>query len=193
MKENQTKIVLVTPGRTYFGTLRKANSQLRTSDLLNNPNLFSSHLDQNREKNSLRLYQVSELIDGRIPYKTHDRRDIVISKILFFYDEYVSLGNASERERARRVLNEQSGMKSEPEKLVDLSTSIHGNTFYEIAGKFFGRFKQIMEQTFILLTNVKVEKKNIDIKKGVLSKLTHEIPSSFLAVNTHHIVSYVVK
>lgn len=193
MEKNQTKIILVTPGKTYFGTVKKPNFQVRTSDLLNNPSLFPSHHSQNREENSLTLYKVTELIDGRIPYKTHDQRDIVISKILFFYDEYESLGNATERERTMRILNQQNKLKPEPEKLVNLATSIHGDSFYEITGKFFGRFKQIMKRNFISLTNVKVEKITIDSKKGELSKLPYEIPNSFLAVNTRHIESYIVK
>ena len=193
MEENQTKIILVTPGRTYFGTVEKPNSNLRTSDLLNNPNLFPLHRSQNREENSLRLYDVTELIDGRIPYKTHDQRDIVVSKVIFFYDEYVSLGNATERERARQALNQQNKLKTETEKLVKLATSIHGDSFYEITGKFFGRFKQIMKKNFVSLTDVNTEKKTIDSMKPVLSILPYKIPNSFLAVNTHYIESYTVK
>lgn len=194
MRVRQTKVTVVTPRKKYLGVLSPSKVHLRTSDLLNNPNLFPRYHDQTILENALRLHNATELIDGRIRYKKHDHIDIIICNIIFFYDEHESLGNAAERERAKKALEQQKALQPESVKsYLTIDTSIYGNSFFEIKGVFFGRFRNLMKQNFVSLTNAKVKEKIIQNNENILSSLPYKIRNSFVAVNTSHIASYSIR
>lgn len=184
MSVAQRKIgVVTTMGKTYSGMIDVPNEHLRTTDLLNSANLFWKDPNEKCLEEAILLYEAKLLLDGSAVYKKFAKIQIKIPEIIFFYDDFQSIGSAIEKNRAQ-LIKEKTGEKSQ---IVDIITPIIANSFYDVTGTFYGHFKKKTNDRFIPLidaTVIEIHKTNEKWQKKAIS-----LPYKFLGISSKHIES----
>jgi hypothetical protein len=170
-------------GRTYSGMIDIPNENLRTTDLLNSANLFWRDPNEKCLNDAILLYDVKLLLDESAIYKKFDKVQIRIPEIIFFFDEFETLGNSIEKDRAHSI-KEKTGEKSQ---VVNIITPIIANSFYDISGTFYGHFKKKTNDKFIPLINATVAE--IHKTSGKWQKKGVTLPCKFLGISSGQIES----
>ena len=181
MDEIHRKITVFTPGKQYSGEVAVPNSSLRTTDLLNSPNLYWKDPSEKTFNDALLMYNVTISIDGIQEFQKFDRIQIRQPNIIFYHDDFIALGSDDEKKRAD-MLKERS---HEEAKLIHLITKVRVNSFFEIRGTFYGLFKSKSIQKYIPLSDVIVYEIIRHQDKWVKRKI--DLSNNFIGVNTSYI------
>ncbi len=183
MVQQRKVSVVTTMGKTYSGMIDVPNEHLRTTDLLNSSNLFWKDPNEKCLEETILLSEAQLLLDGNAVYKKFNKVQIKIPEIIFFYDDYESIGSEIEKNRAHQ-LKEKTGEQSQ---IVNIITPLIANSFYDVSGTFYGHFKKKTNDKFIPLidaTIVEIHKTN-----GKWQKKGVPLPCKFLGISSNKIES----
>ena len=175
------KITVFTPGKQYSGEVAIPNTSLRTTDLLNSTNLYWKDPTEKAFNDALLMFNVTVSIDGIREFQKFDRIQIRQPNIIFYHDDFTTMGSAEEKKRAD-VLKKKS---HEEEKIIHLITKVRVNSFFDIRGSFYGLFKSKSIQKYIPLSNVVLYEIIKQQDKWVKRKI--ELTNKFIGVNTDYI------
>lgn len=183
----QRKISVVTSlGKKYSGLIDIPNSALRTTDLLNSPNIFWKNPNEKCFENAILLYDANLTFDDAAIYKKYEKIQIKLKEVVYFHDELQSITDEQEKKRASTMIERTQ----EKLQTVNILTTLVANSFYDITGNFYGLFKKKANDKFLPLTNVKIfeisKKENKWFKKEV------NLPHGFVGVGAGHIESAII-
>jgi hypothetical protein len=183
----QRKITIGTSlGKQYAGIIDVPNPNYRTSDLLNSSNVFWRNPNDKCFENAIQLYDASLFVAEKSIYKNFPKIQIKIDEILYFFDEFESLGDEREKGRALKFLETT---QEKPQK-VHIITKEIANSFYDIEGRFFGLLKKKSSDKFIPLTEVKVQE--VYKKEGKWFKREINLPGNYIGLSNRHIESAII-
>jgi len=183
----QRKVVIVTSlGRKYSGLIDIPNAALRTTDLLNSANIFWKDPNEKSFENAILMYDLTLTFDGTAVYKKFDKIQIKLDEILYFYDNFQSIGDETEKKRASTMKEKAN----ERQQTVNIITSVIGNSFYDITGSFYGLFKLKSHSKFLPLTDAKIVE--IYKKEDKWFKKEVTLPHRFIGVSNSRIESAII-
>jgi hypothetical protein len=177
------RITVFTPGKIYTGDIDVPNALLRTTDLLNSPNLYWSDPASKSFNDSLLMHDVILSIDGIEKYQTYEEIQIRQPNIIFFHDGFAELGNSGEKERAERLKEKTR----EEKKTIRLITKARVNSFFDIQGTFHGLFKNKSNQNYIPISDVIMHEVIRQQDKWVKKRV--QLANNFIGVNSSYIES----
>ena len=186
MAEQRKVVIVASSGKKYSGLIDIPNASLRTTDLLNSTNIFWKNPNEKCFENALLMYDLHLMFDDSASYRKFDKIQIKLEEILYFYDDFQSLGNDIEKKRATTM------MEKSQEKLqkVNIITCVIANSFYDITGNFYGLFKMKSNNKFLPLTDTKIveiyKKEDAWFKKEIV------LPHNFIGVSNSHIESVTI-
>ncbi len=182
MQTAQRKIVVQTLGKKYIGLIDVPGAGLRTTDLFNSRSIFWKNPNEKCFDDAIQMYDVAITMDGTTSYKHFDKIQIRLPEIIFFYDEYSTLGDQQEVKRATTLSDKaQDGAQH-----LTVITKARMNSFYEISGKFHGLFKSKASNSFLPLSDIEVFQ---ILKRQETWKKKKISISNFIGVNTSYIES----
>ncbi len=181
MEETSREIRVFTPGKQYSGEIHIPNATLRTTDIFNSANFFWKDPAEKSFNDALLMFNVTISIDGIREFQKFDRVQIRQPNIIFFYDNFIELGNTEEKLRAD-VLKKKT---QEEKKAIHLVTKVRVNSFFDIKGSFYGLFKGKSVQKYIPLSDVVIHEVIRQQDKWVKKKIP--LPNNFMGVNTAYI------
>lgn len=173
-------------GKKYAGLIDIPNAALRTTDLLNSSNIYWKNPAEKSFENAILMYEAQLLFDNGSLYRKFEKIQIKLSQVVFFYDDFQSIGDEKEKKRARVMVNKTQ----EKVQSVNILTTRIGNSFYSISGTFYGLFKKKSHDAFLPLTDAQVEE--IYKKEDKWFKRELKLPHSFIGVSTGHIESATI-
>lgn len=176
-------ITLFTPGKIYRGEIDVPNPLLRTTDLMNNANLYWKDPANKCFSDALLMYDVILSIEGIEKYRTFESLQIRQPNIVFFHDGFAELGSSEERARMGK-LNEKTG---DEKKTIHLITKIRVNSFFEMQGTFHGLFKNKAHQKYIPISGVVMHEIIRQHDKWVKRRVN--LVNNFIGVNSSYIES----
>ncbi len=175
------RITLFTPGKIYRGEIDVPNPLLRTTDLLNSPNLYWTDPASKSFTDSMLMHNVILSIDGIEKYQTYENIQIRQPNIIFFHDDFAELGNSCEKERAEKLKEKISDGK----KAIHLITKARVNSFFDMQGTFHGLFKNKSNQKYIPISNVIMYEVIRQQDKWVKKRV--QLANNFIGVNSSYI------
>ncbi len=175
------RITVFTPGKIYSGEIDVPNPLLRTTDLLNSTTLYWKDPASKNFSDGLLMHDVVLSIDGIDKYQTFESIQIRQPNIIFFHDDFATLGNSEEKERAAKLIEKTH----EEKKTIHLITKVRVNSFFDIQGTFFGLFKNKSSQKYIPLSDVILHE--IIRKEGKWVKRRVTLVNNFIGVNSNYI------
>jgi len=183
----QRKISIVTClGKKYSGLLDIQNASLRTTDLLNSPNIFWKNPNEKCFENAIQLYDAHLNFEDSALYKKYEKIQIKLNEVIFFYDELQSITNEQEKIRASTMIEKTQ----EKMQTVNILTTVVANSFYDVTGNFYGLFKKKASDKFLPLTNVKIVE--ISKKEGNWFSKKINLPHGFIGLGNKHIESAII-
>lgn len=187
MNTDQRKVSIITSlGKKYSGFIDIPDTAFRTTDLFNSSTIYWKNPAERCHDDFFLMYEAQLFIDESSVYKKFDKIQIKLSEIFYLYDDFEELGDEKEKTRATTMLE----ATQEKPQIVTIITRCVANSFYDISGKFYGRFKKKFRDRFIPLTEIKMveiyKKQDKWFKKEI--KLSHE----FICVSTNHIESILI-
>jgi len=186
MSEQRRISVLTSLGKKYSGFIDIPNAALRTTDLLNSPNIFWKNPNEKCFENAILLYDVNLTFDEGAVFKRYEKIQIKLSEVIYFHDELESITDEQEKKRASTMIERtQEKMQS-----VNIITTLVANSFYDITGNFYGLFKKKAADKFLPLTNVKIVE--ISKKENKWFKKEINLPHRFVGVGNGHIESAII-
>ena len=182
METTQRKIVVHTLGKKYTGLIDVPGTGLRTTDLFNSKSIFWKNPSEKCFDDAIQMYDVSITMDGTASYKQFDRLQLRLPEIIFFYDEFSTMGDVQEKKRATTLRDKAQDTSQN----LTVITKARMNSFYEISGKFHGLFKSKASSAFLPLADIEIFQ---ILKKEEIWKKKKISISNFIGVNTSHIES----
>ena len=182
MEQLRRQISVVTSlGKKYVGNIDIPATSMRTTDLLNSSSVFWRNPNDKCFENAILMHDVQLVLDQTALYKKFSKIQLKTSEIIFFYDEYETIGDMQEKTRAGSMREKTQ----EEMKTVNIITPVIANSFYDLTGNFYGLFKKKSQDKFIPLFAANV----FEIQKNQekWSKRTVSLAYSFLAINTRYI------
>ncbi len=186
MSEQRKISVLTSLGKKYAGLIDIPNAALRTTDLLNSPNIFWKNPNEKCFDNAILLYDASLTFRDSSIYKRYERIQIRLNEVIYFHDELESISDEQEKQRASAMIERTK----EKMQTVNIITTVVANSFYDITGNFYGLFKKKATDKFFPLTNVKVLE--ISKKENKWFKREIQLPHRFIGVGNVHIESAII-
>lgn len=183
MNPERRLLTVFTPGKIYTGEVDLPNPLLRTTDLLNSPNLFWKDPSQKSFSDALLMHNAILAIDGIDKYQTFDSIQIRHPNIIFFHDGYAELGSSKEKERILKM----TVQNPETKNTIHLITKTRVNSFFEITGTFHGLLKGKANQKYIPINDVTLYEIIRRQDKWVKRKI--ELTNNFIGVNSNYIES----
>ncbi|MBI5556154.1 MAG: hypothetical protein HY885_00790 [Deltaproteobacteria bacterium] len=181
---DQRKVVVVTSlGKKYSGLIDIPNAALRTTDLFNSSNIYWKNPNEKCFENAILMYDASLTFDDSAVYRKFDKIQVKLSEILFFYDDFESIGDEKEKIRATTM----AGKTQEKLQRVNIITRVVACSFYDITGNFYGLFKKKCTDNFIPLTDATMTE--IYKKQDKWFKKEITLPHKFICIGTSHIES----
>lgn len=179
MAGDQWKVVIITPDKTFKGSISAAEAwDRRTTSLLNSPISTSRYT-----KNPIHLTGYVQL-DDAICYIGENQRgfstvSIRKSDIIFVYDEFESMGSEDQKKfQGRRVVQDSNEYKFLTKRTTSFCYQLTGSV-QNIEEKFNG------PDSFIPVTDVAIEK--IQFKLDAKLSTLRKVP--FLALNREFVAS----
>ncbi len=183
----QRKISIVTSsGKKYSGLIDIPNASLRTTDLLNSSNIYWANPNEKCYENTILMYDAQLMLDSTALYRKFNKIQIKIDEIICFYDEEQSMGDEKEKKRASAMAENTQ----EKPRVVNIITCAVANSFFDIAGSFYGLFRKKSHDKFLPLTEaiaIEIYKKE---NKWVRKELT--LPHGFIGVSNTHVESATI-
>jgi hypothetical protein len=187
MSVEQRKLAIVTSlGKRYSGMIDIPNTSLRTTDLLNSANIFWRNPNEKCYDNAILLYDAKLYVDNVFLYKEFDRIQILLSEIIYFYDDFQSIGDEKEKARASRIIQQIQ----EEAQTVNIITKAVSNSFYHITGSFYGLFKKKSNDKFFPLTQANIVE--VYKQQDKWSKKVIGLPHTFIGVSNQHIEAMTI-
>lgn len=186
-KAEQRKVVIVTSlGKKYSGLIDIPNGALRTTDLFNSSNVFWKNPGEKCFENAILMYNAQLILDDTAIYKKFDKIQVKLNEVLFFYDDFQTIGDEREKIRATTMVDKTQ----EKVQIVNLITRMDSHSFYDITGSFFGLFKKKSNDKFLPLTNVTVFE--ISKKDGKWGRREMVLPHKFIGIGNGQIESATI-
>ncbi|MBM9512377.1 hypothetical protein [Desulfogranum marinum] len=174
-------VVTTTFGKTYYGDIDVPTESIRTTDLLNSNSIFWNDPNEKCFDNAILIHDAKLALEEKAIYKKFNKIQLKSSEIIFFFDNYETIGDKQEKARAV-VMRNKAQEKMKP---VTIITPLIANSFYDIKGKFYGLFKKKSQDKFIPLFDASVtEIKKVDNKWS--QKRVH-LAHTFLGISTQYI------
>lgn len=179
---DKRKVVIVTSmGKRFNGYIYLPNSSLRTTDLLNSPNVYWKDPSEKCFENAIQIYDVQLVVDEATVCARFDKIQVKLSEVIYFYDDQASIGDEKEKLRATAMVQKTQ----ESAQQVRIITTEVSNSFYNIKGTFYGLFKKKSNDKFIPITDVSITE--IYKKENKWFQKTIELPHKFICISTSHI------
>jgi hypothetical protein len=179
---DKRKVVIVTSmGKKFSGYIYVPNATLRTTDLLNSPNVYWKDPSEKCFENAIQIHDVQLMVDDSTVCAKFDKIQVKLAEVIYFYDDQATLGDEKEKLRATAMVKKTH----ESEQHVRIITTEVSNSFYSIKGTFYGLFKKKSNDKFIPITDVSIteiyKKENKWFQKAI------ELPHNFICISTSHI------
>jgi len=182
----RTLTVITTLGRKYTGKIDIPNPALRTTDLLNSATTYWKNQQSKIFDDAILLREAKLIFGAGSVYREFAAVQIRLSKVIFFYDNFKSIGSDNERRRTD-LISERAG---EPPARVYAVTNAVAASFFEITGRLSGLAKQKGKSRFIPLHEAAVTE--IIHKGGQWVKKKIALPHGFVGVNAEYIEAFNV-
>lgn len=179
-------ITLFTPGKIYSGEIDVPNPTLRTTDLLNSPNIYWRDPKLKNFSDGLLMYHANLSIDGVEKYRSFKTIQIRQPNIIFFHDGFIELSNTEEKVRAGRLTEKAN----EDKQTIQFITQTRMNSFFDIRGTFHGLFKSKSNQKYIPLSDAVLHEVIRQQDKWVMRKV--KLANNFIGVNSSYIESCTI-
>ncbi|OGR02684.1 MAG: hypothetical protein A2511_00270 [Deltaproteobacteria bacterium RIFOXYD12_FULL_50_9] len=180
----QRKVVIVTSlGKKYSGMIDIPNAALRTTDLFNSSNIYWRNPSEKCFENAILMSNAQLILDDSAIYRKFDKIQVKFNEVLFFYDDFQTIGDDKEKIRATTLIEKTQ----EKPQTVNIITRMISHAFYDISGNFFGLFKKKSNDKFLPLTNVTIAEISKREGKWVRKEIT--LPHQFIGVGNNQIES----
>jgi hypothetical protein len=190
MADNKRKIGIMKQGKKYVGSVIIPSDAFRTIDYFNRPALMRHRDNLTTLDNYIQMHDVAMIIDGKVILKKQGAMNILVTDIIFYWDDLENIGDSSEQKRARTLMDNTGRTDLNSANII---TPMFDNQFFQITGTFHGNFKSAMMHNFLALTNTSVNQIYIKPETGKWCKKPIDLPHGFLALNMNHIDSYSLK
>ena len=186
MVEQRQVAVVTSLGKKYSGLVDIPNESFRTTDLFNSANIYWKNPNEKCFENAILMRNVRLMFDETSVYKKYDKIQVRLDEIFYFYDDHPGISDERERMRASAMVQ----MSREKLQRVNIITVLVSNSFYDIAGDFYGLFKKKSNDRFLPLTNVSMIE--ISRKDGKWFKKEIALPHKFICVSNRHVESALI-
>jgi hypothetical protein len=186
MVEQRQVAVVTSLGKKYSGMVDVPNSAFRTTDLFNSANIYWKNPNEKCFENAILMYNARLMLDETSVYKKYDKIQIRLDEIFYFYDDHPGISDEREKMRASTMVQ----MSREKLQRVNIITALVANSFYDIAGDFYGLFKKKSGDRFLPLTNVSMIE--VSKKDGKWFKREIILPHKFICVSNRHVESALI-
>ena len=179
----QREVFLYTPNKKYTGKIDLKNDDIRTLDQMNSSTLYWKNPAEKSFDDAVLLYDVDVSMTGVNKLTSFKKLQVRLSDIIFFTDRLKSTGDPAEKQRAQ-TLSEKAKDELAQAKII---TEMRGNSFFFIAGRFHGLFKNKTKQRYFALTEVKVYEVLLSGSKWDRTEV--ELGNTFIGLSSNHIES----
>ena len=167
--------------------LEVQNPSMRTLDLMNGSIIYWKNPADKTFNDALLLHNVTvEVLGGQV-INRFDSLQLRVSDIIFFSDELIKSGDATEKKRAKML----SQKTQEKPSGLEIITRMRGDSFYVVKGFFYGLFKNKSQQRFIPLMASAIFEVTRTGGKWENTKL--DIGNTFIGMSTVHIEACSIK
>ena len=181
MAEKRKVTFITSMGKMFNGYIYIPNASLRTTDLLNSPNVFWKDPSEKCFENAIQIHDVQLMVDDLNVCASFDKIQIKLSEVIYFYDDLEEISDEKEKLRATAMVQKTH----ENAQHVSIITTEVSNSFYNIKGTFYGLFKKKSNDKFIPITDAIVTE--IYKKEGKWFQRKIQLPHNFLCISTSHI------
>ncbi|MDH3328950.1 MAG: hypothetical protein OEM01_06915 [Desulfobulbaceae bacterium] len=181
MAEKRKVVIVTSMGKRFNGYIYVPNATLRTTDLLNSPNVFWKDPSEKCFDNAIQIHDVQLLVDESTVCAKYDKIQVKLSEVIYFYDDQATISDEKEKMRAESMVQKTH----ESAQHVRIITTEVSSSFYNIKGTFYGLFKKKSNDKFIPITDVSITE--IYKKEGKWFQRPIELPHNFICISTSHI------
>ncbi len=184
MKETQRKLVLITSlGKKYSGMVDIPNDSFRTTDLFNSKHIYWKNPKIKCHDNAICMNDTRLFVDEKAVYKRFSSMQIKLSEIIYLYDDLEYLGNETEKLRASTMMEKTR----ENAQRINIITCQVANSFYDIAGIFYGSMRKKSKDAFIPLIQATITEVFKKEEKWFRREVV--LPHNFVCISSNYIES----